>query len=406
MRDIRPDFPILKRKVNGKPLIYFDNAATSQKPKAVIDAIATFYKTSNANIHRGIHTLSEEATAQYEDVRNKVATFIHAPRAEEIIFTRNTTESINLVAQTWGRANIKAGDEILLTEMEHHSNIVPWQMLAKETGAVLRFIPVTKEGELDLQAFSKLFNVKTKFLGVVHVSNVLGTINPIQQIVHMAKEKNITVLVDGAQSVPHMPVDVKSLGCDFFVFSAHKMMGPTGVGVLWGKKELLDAMPPFLGGGDMIKEVRLDESLYQDAPHKFEAGTPNIADVIGFGAALDYLQILGMRNIQEAETALTAYALQKLSRIKGITLYGPTDLIRRGSVICFNVGNIHAHDVATLLDEEGIAIRSGHHCAMPLMKVLGIPACARISFAPYNTTKEIDTLMKALEKVKNIFAKP
>lgn len=400
MKNIRKDFPILNQKVNGKPLVYFDNAATAQKPKQVIETVSNFYKTSNANIHRGIHALSEKATADFEKAREKTAKFIGANNNSEIIFTRNATESINLVAYSWGRQNIKRGDEILLTQMEHHANIVPWQILAKEVGAIIKYISITNAGELDLKILPKLLNKKTKLVGLVHASNVLGTINPIEKITRMAKRVGAAVLIDGAQSVPNMPVDVKKLVCDFFVFSSHKMMGPSGVGVLWAKKELLEKMPPFLGGGEMIKKVSFDKDpIYQDLPAKFEAGTPNIEGVIGLGAAIDYLNKIGMARIRKYEQELTAYALKKFSALNGVKIYGPKTARKRVGVICFNLGKIHAHDLASLLDEEGIAIRSGHHCAMPLMSVLGITACARISFGVYNTRKEIDYFIKALEKI-------
>ena len=400
MKNIRKDFPILKKKINGYSLVYFDNAATSQKPKQVIEAVSNLYKTGNANIHRGIHTLSEIATADFEKAREKTAKFIGANNKDEIIFTRNATESVNLVAHSWGRANIKKSDEIVLTQMEHHANIVPWQILANEVGAIIKYIPITKTGELDLKILPKLLNKKTKLIGLVHASNVLGTINSVEKIARMAKKIGAAVLIDGAQSVPNMPVDVKKLGCDFFVFSSHKMMGPSGVGVLWAKRELLEKMPPFLGGGEMIKEVSFEKDpIYQDSPSKFEAGTPNIEGVVGVGAAIDYLNKIGMARIRKYEQELTAYALKKLSALNGVKIYGPKAAQKRVGVICFNLGKIHAHDLASLLDEKGIAIRSGHHCAMPLMKVLGIPACARISFGVYNTRKEIDYFIKALEKI-------
>src|SRR3989338_1445768 len=399
-KKIRNDFPILNQKINGHPLVYFDNAATAQKPKQVIEAVSNFYKTGNANIHRGIHTLSEIATADFEKAREKVAKFIKANDSSEIVFTRNATESINLVAHSWSGNNIKKGDEILLTQMEHHANIVPWQILAKETGAIIKYIPITKNGELDLKTLPKLLNKKTKLIGVVHASNVLGVINPIERIVKIAKRFRAAVLVDGAQSVPNMPFDVKKLGCVFFVFSSHKMMGPSGVGVLWAKKGLLEIMPPFLGGGEMIKEINFGkEPIYQDIPYKFEAGTPNIEGVIGLSAAIDYLNKIGMTRIRKYEQELTAFALKKFSALNGVKIYGPKTARKRVGVICFNLGKIHAHDLASLLDEEGIAVRSGHHCAMPLMKVLDIPACARISFGVYNTKKEIDYFVKALEKI-------
>lgn len=400
LKNIRKDFPILNQKINGKSLVYFDNAATAQKPKQVIEAISNFYKTSNANIHRGIHALSEKATAEFEKARKKTAKFIGAKDSREIIFTRNATESINLVAYSWGRANIKRGDEIMLTQMEHHANIVPWQILAKEVGAVIKYVPITKAGELDLEILPKLITKKTKLVGIVHASNVLGTINPVEKIARIAKKAGAAILVDGAQSVPNMPVDIKKFGCDFFVFSSHKTMGPSGVGVLWAKKELLEKMPPFLGGGEMIKRVSFDKAPeFNEVPQKFEAGTPNIEGVIGLGTAIDYLNKIGMARIRKYEQELTAYALKKLSALNGVKIYGPKTAQKRVGVICFNLGKIHAHDLATLLDEEGIAIRSGHHCAMPLMKVLGVPACARISFGAYNTKKEIDYFVNALKKI-------
>ncbi|TAN57194.1 cysteine desulfurase [Patescibacteria group bacterium] len=399
-KKIRNDFPILNQKINGKPLVYFDNAATSQKPKQVIEAVSNFYKTGNANIHRGIHALSEIATADFEKAREKTAEFIGANNKDEIIFTRNATESINLIAYSWGRTNIKKGDEILLTQMEHHANIVPWQILAKEVGAVIKYIPITKNGELDLKILPKLLNKNTKLVGLVHASNVLGTIIPVEKIAKAAKKIGAAVLVDGAQSIPNMPVDVRKLGCDFFVFSSHKMMGPSGVGVLWAKKELLEKMPPFLGGGEMIKEVNFEKDpIFQDLPSKFEAGTPNIEGVIGLSAAIDYLNKIGMARIRKYEQELIAYALNKFSALNGVKIYGPETAHKRVGVICFNLGKIHAHDLASLLDEEGIAIRSGHHCAMPLMKVLNISACARISFGIYNTGKEIDYFIKALKRI-------
>ncbi len=399
-KKIRNDFPILNQKINGKPLVYFDNAATAQKPKQVIEAVANFYKTGNANIHRGIHTLSEIATADFEKAREKTAKFIGADNTDEIIYTRNATESINLIAYSWGRANIKKGDEIMLTQMEHHANIVPWQILAKEIGAVIKYIPITETGELNLKILPKLLTKKTKLIGLVHASNVLGTINPVEKIATAAKKIGAAVLVDGAQSVPNMPVDVRKLGCDFFVFSSHKMMGPSGVGVLWTKKELLEKMPPFLSGGEMIKKISFDKNpQFNEIPYKFEAGTPNIEGIIGLSAAIDYLNKIGMARVRKYEQELTAYALKKISALNGVKIYGPKTARKRVGVICFNLGKIHAHDLASLLDEKGIAIRSGHHCAMPLMSVLGIPACARISFGIYNTRKEIDYFIKVLEKI-------
>jgi len=415
----RADFPILKREVNGKPLIYFDNAATSQKPQAVIDAVSNYYQTKNANVHRGVHKLSEEATAAYEEARKKVVDFIHGGASSQIVFTRNATEAINLVAFSWGRANIKKGDEILLTQMEHHSNLVPWQILAREVGAKLRFIPINQTGELQISN-DKLQNYltpETKLVSLTHVSNVLGTINPVKQIIADIRnltrlpdgqESDIRILIDGAQAVPHLPVSVQSLGADFYVFTGHKMLGPTGIGVLWAKKELLEAMPPFLGGGDMILDVDWETSTYNYVPWKFEAGTPDVAGAIGLGAAVDYLNNIGMKVIREHEQELTEYVLNKLKQVKNLVTYGPDKIEKRAGVISFNLVkdgkvSIHPHDLASILDAQGIAIRSGHHCAQPLMKVLGIPAAARVSFHLYNNKEEIDQLIPAIEKAKEIF---
>lgn len=410
-KKIRSDFPILERKVYGKPLIYFDNAATSQKPLQVINAISDYYKTSNANVHRGVHKLSTEATEAYEAARKTVCNFINGGDSRQLIFTRNATESINLVAYSWGRKNIKKGDEILLTEMEHHSNLVPWQMLAGEVGAKLKFISVNEKGELDLNSLQSLVSSKTKLVSLVHVSNVLGTINPIKEIIEEVKKlnPNIKVLIDGAQAVPHLPISVQTLGCDFYAFTGHKMLGPTGIGALWVRKELLEEMPPFLSGGDMILEVTLEKSTYNYIPWKFEAGTPNVADSVGLASACEYLTKIGMRRVREHEISLTEYALGKLNQIKNIKIYGPEKLERRSGVISFNLVDvkggvaIHPHDLASILDGEGIAIRSGHHCAAPLMKKLNIPGAARISFHLYNTKEEIDQLIPALEKANKIF---
>ncbi len=409
---IRADFPILKRKVYDHDLVYFDNAATSQKPNQVIDAEADYYKTSNANVHRGVHKLSEEATEQYEAARKTVADFINGGDKRQIVFTRNATESINLVAYSWGRANLKSGDEILLTEMEHHSNLVPWQILAKEVGAKLRFIPIDQSGELKIKnnELRKYVSDKTKLVALTHVSNVLGTINPVKEIIEQIKSINpeIKVLIDGAQAVPHLSVSVQTLGCDFYCFTGHKMLGPTGIGVLWAKKELQESMPPFLGGGDMILEVDLEKSSYNYIPWKFEAGTPNVAGAIGLAAACDYLAKIGMKRVREHEQELTEYALEKLKTVKNLQVYGPEKLERRSGVISFNIVKdgevvIHPHDLASILDLEGIAVRSGHHCAQPLMKILNIPAAARISFHIYNTKEEIDKLLPAIEKAKKTF---
>lgn len=398
---IRCDFPILNRKVNGKPLVYLDNAATSQKPWQVLDALDGYYKLHNANIHRGVHRLAEEATAAYEEARGKVAGFLGAPDARSLIFTRGTTESINLVAYAWGRKNLREGDEIVLTETEHHSNLVPWQLAARDTGANLRFIPVLEDGTLDMEAAERIIGKQTKLVTVIHASNVLGTVNPVERLARLAHEAGALMLVDGAQSAPHMPVDIKALDCDFFACSAHKMLGPTGVGVLWGKPEVLEAMDPFMGGGEMIREVYPDHSTWNDLPYKFEAGTMNIAEAIGFGAAVDYLSELGIENVREHERRLGEYAYARLSEIEGITIHGPRD--NRTGVLSFALPDVHPHDVSQLLDGEGIAIRSGHHCAKLLMRKLDVAATARASFYLYNTTEEVDLLVKALQKTREFF---
>lgn len=402
VKKIRRDFPILSQKVNGHPLVYLDNAATSQKPKQVIEAISNYYRKYNANVHRGIHALAERATAQYEGVREKVAKFVGAASGGEIVFTRGTTESINLIAQSWGKTFLKAGDTVLLTVMEHHSNLVPWQMLSQQTGVNLEFIHLTDDGYLE-HPEETIRRVKPKLFSFVHVSNVLGTINPVKKLVKVAHEIGAKVLVDGAQAIPHLPVNVQSLDCDFYVFSGHKMFGPTGVGVLYAKQELLEVMPPFLGGGEMIKEVFLREATYKEPPYKFEAGTPNIAGVIGLGAAIDYLSHLGMEKIRQYEEELTSSALEKLRNVEGLTIYGPKTAGERGGVIAFNVNGIHPHDLATVLDQEGIAIRSGNHCTMPLHDRYGLVATARASFAFYNTEEEVDQLVKAIEGAKKVF---
>jgi len=402
---IRNDFPILSRQVHGKPLVYLDNAATTQKPHLVIEALRRYYEESNANVHRGIHTLAEEATALYEQARQHVARFIHAPEARSIVFTRGATEAINLVAQAWGRWALKPGDEILLTEMEHHSNLVPWQLVAQETGAALQFVGLTAEGELDQAHAKALLTERTKLFAVTHASNVLGTINPIAELVQQAHAVGALVLVDGAQSVPHMPVDVQALDCDFLAFSGHKMLGPTGIGVLYAKPELLETMPPFQGGGEMIANVWLDHASWNEIPWKFEAGTPNIAGAIGLGAAVEYLGALGMEAVRAHEQSLVAYALAAFERLNHeTTIYGPKDPARRGGVVAFNLREIHPHDVGQFLDGEGVAIRAGHHCAKPLMRRLGVVATARASFYLYNTTEEVDALMAALKKTKETFS--
>jgi cysteine desulfurase/selenocysteine lyase len=399
---VRDDFPILAKRIHGRPLVYLDSAATSQKPRQVIEALVAYYERSNANIHRGVYTLAEQATERYEAVRGKVAHFIGAATPRGIVFTRNTTEGINLVARAWGQANVGPGDEIVLTEMEHHSNIVPWQLLARERGARLRFAEVGPDGTLDLDQLGDLIGERTKLVAMTHVSNVLGTINPVAEVGRLAHRVGALLLVDGAQSVPHMPVDVRTLGCDFLAFSSHKMLGPTGVGVLYGREELLDAMPPFLAGGDMIDEVGLEHSTWNELPWKYEAGTPNIADVIAFGAAIDYLSALGMDRIRAHEHELTAYAFDVLGRVADVTLYGPRDLSIRGGVISFNVGDVHPHDVATVLDHEGIAIRVGQHCCQPLMRKLDLPGTARASFYLYNTRAEVDALAEGIERVRQV----
>ncbi|MFQ5920423.1 MAG: cysteine desulfurase [Nitrososphaerales archaeon] len=401
---IRKDFPILNRKVrDGKPLVYLDNAATSQKPKQVIDAIYDYYMNYNANIHRAVHQLSEEATSAYEEARDKVAKFVNASR-EEIIFVRNATEAINLVAYAWGRGNVNAGERVVVTEFEHHSNIVPWQLLTQERKAELGYVGVDDDGLLKLNDLTDLLaRDSVKLVSFSQMSNVLGTIAPVPEIVRLCREKNIPVLIDAAQSVPHMPVDVKQLDCDFMAFSAHKMLGPTGVGVLYAKREYLEKMAPFIGGGDMIKEVHKYETKWNDLPWKYEAGTPNIADVIGYGVAIDYLSRLGMDNVREHEKELTKYTLERMTGVKGLHIYGTHDLKQRGGVISFNIGDIHPHDLATILDEDGIAIRSGHHCAQPLMERLEVAATSRVSSYIYNTREEMDLFINSLERARVLF---
>lgn len=398
---IRKTFPVLGTKMNGKPLVYLDNASSTQKPRAVIDAMSEFYETGYANIHRGIYDLSERATRAYENVRRKTADFIGARQPDEIVFTSGTTMSINLVAQSWGRKHLKKGDEIILSKMEHHANIVPWQLLAREKNLKIRFIKITKDFTLDLENFQKLITKKTKLVAITHVSNVLGTINPVKKITALARRYGTTVLIDGAQSVPHMPVNVHDIGCDFFVFSAHKMYGPTGVGALYARHEILETMPPFLGGGEMIQDVTEHGSIFKKPPERFEAGTPNIASVIGLGAAIDFLKKTGMHAIQKYEEELTAYALKRLAEVPGILIHGPRDLKNRSGVLSFTLG-IHAHDAAHLLDRKGIAVRSGKHCAHPLMYALGQTALTRASIACYNTKKDIDKLAETLMRLNQI----
>ena len=398
---VRKDFPILHQMINGKPLIYLDNAATSQKPKNVIDAIETYYREYNSNIHRGVHTLSENATEIYESSRLKIKNFINANSTKEIVFVRGATEAINLVAQSLGRDSLNENDEIIITELEHHSNIVPWQLLSQQTGAKLKFIPINNKGELIEEEYKKLLNKKTRIVAVGHISNALGTINPIETIITMAHEYDAKVLIDGAQAAPHTLIDVKKLDCDFYVFSGHKLFGPTGVGVLYGKKDLLEKMPPYQGGGDMIKMVSMKETQYNDLPYKFEAGTPNIAGVIGLGAAIDYVNEIGLENISTYENELLNYANQQASEITGLKFIGTAR--QKASILSFTLDGIHPHDVGTILNSEGIAIRTGHHCAMPVMEYFKIPATSRASFTFYNTHEEIDALIKAIEKCKKVF---
>lgn len=400
---IRTDFPILDQQVGGHPLVYLDNAATSQKPRAVIEAVETFYRQDNANVHRGIHELSRRSTDAYEDARRRVATFIGITDPAELILTRGTTEALNLVAWSWGLANLRGGDEVLLSVMEHHSNLVPWQLVAQRTGAVLRFLDIDDAGRLELDALDELLTGRTRLVSLVHVSNTLGTINPIAEIAERAHQVGAVVIADGAQSTPHFPVDAGSLGCDFFAFSSHKMCGPTGVGGLWGRRELLEAMPPFLGGGDMIDHVELERSTYAALPHKFEAGTPNIAGVVGLGAAVDFLSGIGMDAVHAHEQALLGYALERLAAIPGLRIFGPADPAERSGVISFTLADIHPHDLATILDAEGVAIRAGHHCTQPLMRRLGVPATARASFGLYSTEGDVDRLVEALHHARTLF---
>jgi cysteine desulfurase / selenocysteine lyase len=400
---LRNDFPIFKKKINGKELVYLDNASTTQKPYSVIDSITDFYTNYNSNIHRAVYQLAEEATELYEQSRKKIANFINAC-PEEIVFTRNTTESINLIAHSWARSNLKKDDGVVITELEHHSNIVPWQILCQEIGTRLEYVGIDENGFLDLEHMIELISSKkVKLVSLSHMSNVLGTIVPIERIIKIAHEHGIPVIVDGAQSVPHIPVNVKNMDCDFLVFSAHKMLGPTGVGVLYAKKELLENMRPFMGGGDMIKEVFKFHTNYNEVPYKFEAGTPNIADVVGYGAAIDYLEKIGMENIRRHEISLTEYALESMLSLKYVTVYGPRDPKYRGGVISFNIADIHPHDLATIMNDHGIAIRSGHHCAQVLMQRLDVPATSRASFYIYNTKEEIDKFVNAIKEAGRIF---
>ncbi len=400
---VRNDFPILQQTINGKPLVYLDSTASSQKPNVVIEAMNTYYREYNANVHRGIYQISEKASAAYENARKKVGRFINAQSWREVIFTRNATESINLVAYSWGLANLKAGDIIITSEMEHHANMVPWQQLAARTGATVKYIPVTEQGHLDMPAFDDMLTPAVKLVAVTQMSNVLGTIPPTGEIIQKAHAVGALVLLDGAQSVPHMPTDVQALDCDFLVFSGHKMLGPTGVGVLWARKEILADMPPFLTGGDMIKKVTFEGSDWNELPWKFEAGTPAIAEAIGLGYAVDYLNQLGMPEVRQHEIELVAYALEKLNQVEGLRIFGPQNPETRGGAISFTLGSIHPHDVSAVLDSEGIAVRAGHHCAMPLHDKFGLSATTRASFYVYNMPQDVDRLVEGLDKVVDLF---
>jgi len=399
---LRKDFPILSRRVRGKPLIYLDNAATSQKPRAVIDAMSRFYGSENANIHRGVHYLSEQATVAYDAVRARVARFLNAASPGEIVFTRGTTEAINLVTQSWGRSALGPGDEILITGMEHHSNIVPWQLVAGQTGATVRAVPITDAGELDLEAFDRLLGDRTRVFAVVHVSNALGTVNPVRELVARARDRGVVTLVDGAQSAPHLPVDVQALGCDFYAFSGHKLFGPTGVGAIYGRAALLERMPPWQGGGDMIETVTLEHTTFAPPPARFEAGPPAIAEVIGLGAALEYVGSVGQASIRAWEEELLTYASERFRELDGVRVIGTAR--EKASVLSFVVDGVHPHDVGAVLDDDGIAIRAGHHCAQPVMRRFGVPATARASFAFYNMRDEVDALVRAVGRVRTVFA--
>lgn len=398
---LKADFPVLQQVINDKPLVYFDNAATTQKPRVVIERMRAYYELENANVHRGVHALSQRATDAYENARETVRAFIDAAHSKEIIFVRGATEAINLVARSFGQKYLKKGDEILISAMEHHSNIVPWQMICEEKGARLRVIPMSRSGELNMKAYSRLLGPKTRLVAVTHVSNALGTVNPVPEIVEMAHRKGIPVLVDGAQSVPHMPVDVRELGCDFFVFSGHKMYGPTGIGVLYGRAELLEEMPPYQGGGDMIRSVTFDKTTFNGLPYRFEAGTPNIAGAVGLAAAVEYLNSIGMDQVAAHEKALLDYATSSILKLEGLTIFG--NARRKAGVISFLFNDVHPHDIGTILDQEGVAIRTGHHCAQPVMDFFSISATARASFGLYNTTQEIDRFINAMKKIKEVF---
>ena len=399
---IREDFPLLAREVNGKPLVYFDNANTSQKPRVVIEAVDDFYRRHNANVARAVHTLGEEATSAYEATRDKLARFINAPSRDEIVFTSGTTQAINLVAYSYLLPRLLPGDEIVITQMEHHADIVPWQILGERAGAKLKVAPITEKGELIVEKYVDLLTPRVKLAGIVHVSNVLGTVNPVAEIARAAKKRGIPLLVDGSQAMPHMPVDVRALGCDFYALTGHKMFGPTGTGALWARKELLRDMPPFFGGGEMIREVRFDGTTYADPPHRFEAGTPNIAGFVGLGAAIDYMESLGRERIAAYEHDLLEYATAAMKSVPGLRIFGEAK--DKASVISFLIDGAHAHDLATLLDQEGIAVRSGHHCAHPLMQFYGVPATCRASFAFYNTREEVDRFVDAIARVRKLLA--
>ena len=399
---VRADFPLLRQQVNGKPLVYLDNGATSQKPQCVIDELVRYYTTENANVHRGVHTLSQLATDDYEGARSKVRRFLNAADDREIIYTRGTTEGINLVAQTFGRQNVGPGDEIVVSNMEHHSNIVPWQMLCEEKGAVLRVVPIDDSGELLMDEYEAMVGPRTKLVSITHVSNALGTVVPVERIVGIAHAQGVPVLLDGAQAVPHMPVDVRRLDCEFYVFSGHKLFGPTGIGILYGKGEILEALPPFQGGGEMIKSVTFEKTIYNDLPYKFEAGTPHIAGAIGLGAAIDYVQALGFEGIEAHEAELLEYGARALSAIDGLRIVGTAH--HKAGILSFTLENIHPHDIGTILDEQGIAVRTGHHCAQPVMQRFQIPATARASMAFYNTKQDIDALVHGLDRVIEVFS--
>jgi cysteine desulfurase/selenocysteine lyase len=402
---IRQEFPILSREINGQKLVYLDNAATTQKPREVIEAITNYYELTNANVHRGVHTLSIEATDAYELARAKVAKFINAPRPESVIWTRNTSESLNLVAATWAEENVREGDNIVISAMEHHSNIVPWQQLAFRKQAELRYLPVVDEGFLDFSDIDTIIDPRTKIVAVTHISNVLGTINPVAELAILAHKAGAVIIVDAAQSVPHMPIDVQAIDADFLCFSAHKMLGPTGIGVLYGKFDLLEEMPPYMFGGDMILEVSYQDAMWNELPYKFEAGTPNIADAIATGVAVDYLRGLGMDNVWQHEQEMTAYAIERLSSLTSLKILGPKDASKKGGVISFIHDSIHPHDLGTALDQQGIAIRTGHHCAMPLVRSYDVVAAARVSFYVYNTQSEIDTLINGISETEGYFTR-